>query len=156
MDEGKGGWGEYVGIQIYQQMEDILQKIALDGTAITVHRHCDLQKESVQGPISGKSPIWETLTKRIRARVTVGGQCVLLQNSHKIKRFEFFCEAKIIVRITSFQTYFQTPEIFFKNIRNQAPKQQKFPNMDKKNCKIHHVDKSTLIFGFQQLYCVPF
>ena len=35
--------------------------------------------------------------KRSRARVTIGGQCVLLQNSLKIKLFDFFLKAKITV-----------------------------------------------------------
>ena len=34
--------------------------------------------------------------KRSRDRVTIGGQCVILQNSHKIKRLDFL-KAKITV-----------------------------------------------------------
>ena len=33
-------------------------------------------------------------TKKSRARVTIGGQCVLLQNSLKIKLFDFFLKSQ--------------------------------------------------------------
>ena len=36
----------------------------------------------------------ELIMKRSRARVTIGGQCVLLQNSLKIKLFDFFFKSQ--------------------------------------------------------------
>ena len=47
--------------------------------------------------------------KRSRARVTIGRQCVLLPNFLKIQMLIFF-RAKITVWITSFQSYFWTPQ----------------------------------------------
>ena len=52
--------------------------------------------------------------KRSRARVTIGGQFVLLQNFIKIKMFDVFEKAKITAWITSFHTCFWTHDFFFK------------------------------------------
>ena len=87
------------------------------------------------------------LLKKSRARVTIGGQCVLLQISLKIKRFGFF-KAKITVWITSFQIYFWTTEKFCKILETRLQSSKIAPKWPK-NCKINDVDKSTLVFGFQ-------
>ena len=64
----------------------------------------------------------------------------------------FLKKTKITVWITSFQTYFWTPEFFLMETRLKSNKNA--PN-EKKNCKIQDVEQSTLLFGFQQLFCVP-
>ena len=52
-----------------------------------------------------------------------------------------------------FQAYFYTPEKNCKNLKNYAAKQQKSPKMDV-ICKMHDVDKSTLVFGFNSFFWV--
>ena len=80
---------------------------------------------------SNLTPISPTLThmKRTRARVTLGGQCVHLQNSLKIKLFDFFLKPKLPDK-SHLSRHTSKPMKKCKNIRNQAVKQQKCPKMD--------------------------
>ena len=54
--------------------------------------HCSFEAKSTRGLKTHRGHM-----KKRRARVTIGGQCVLLQNSLKIKLFDFFQKAKITV-----------------------------------------------------------
>ena len=86
------------------------------------------------------------------ARVTIGGQYVLLQNSLRIKVFIFFLQiAKITVWITSLKTYFWTPEYIVKVLET---KMQSSKNAQKwtKMCKIYDVDRSTLVLVFNSFF----
>ena len=86
--------------------------------------------------------------KRSRARVTIGGQCILLQNSLKIKLFDFFLKS-----ILPYESHLSrhTSEPMRKNVKILETRPQSSKNYPKwiKNGKMHNVDKSTLVFGFQ-------
>ena len=86
--------------------------------------------------------------KRSRARVTIGGQCVLLQNSLKIKLFDFFLKAKL-----PYESHLSrhTSEPMKKIVKIIETRSQSSKNAPKwiKICKIHNVYKSTLVVGFQ-------
>ena len=86
--------------------------------------------------------------RRSIARVTIGGQCVLLQKFLKIKLFDFFFKPKLpneshLSRLTS--------EPMKKRLKIIETRLQSRKNAPKwiKMSKIHNVDKSTLVFGFQ-------
>ena len=88
--------------------------------------------------------------KRSRARFPIGGQSVLLQISLRIKIFDFFSkqqELEYESHLTSTSTY--------ENIRNQAESRKNSKKKYKNLKKSQDVDKSTLAFVFQQLFCVP-
>ena len=90
-------------------------------------------------------------TKGSRARFTIGGQCVLLQNSLKIKLFDIFFLQKsqnyCINRI--FPDIILNPsKKMLKIIETRPLSSKNAPKCIKKNVKIHDVDKSPLVFGF--------
>ena len=86
--------------------------------------------------------------KRSRARATIGGQCVPLQNFLKIKYFDFFLKGKI-----TYESHLSrhTSEPMRKNVKIFETRLQSSKNAPKwiKNGKMHDVDKNTLVFGFQ-------
>ena len=82
------------------------------GGGILLHRGQEWQgNDSVQSKVVSSLSFDKLMyKKRSRARVTKGGQSVVLQNSPKLNFFDFFCKAKITVWITSFHTYFWAAE----------------------------------------------
>ena len=86
-------------------------------------------------------PSHGAVTKRSRARATIEGQCVLLQISLQIKMFDFLLNSQRAELVKILET---------------RPQSSKNAQKWIKICKIHVVDKITLLFGFQQLFCVPF
>ena len=87
--------------------------------------------------------------KRSRARVTIGGQCVLLQNSLKIKMFFFLFLKPKSPYESHLSRHTSEPMKFFKKIIENRPQSSKNAPKWIKNCKIHDADKSTLVFAFQ-------
>ena len=86
--------------------------------------------------------------------MTIVGQCVLLQNSLENKNFRFFLKPKL-----PYDSHLSrhTAEPLKKFVKILETRLQSSTNAPKctKNCQIHDVDKSTLVFGFQLLFCVP-
>ena len=79
--------------------------------------------------------------------VTIGGQCVRLQTSVKIKMFDFFLKPQ-----SPYESHLSrhTSEPIKKVVKTIEIKLQSSKNAPKwiHICKIHDVDKSTLVFGF--------
>ena len=104
----------------------------------------------------GKSKCYKNKTKkRSRTRVTIGRQCVLLQNFLKIK-IQIFLRLKLLYESHLFRHTSKPLKKIVKILETRLQSSKNAPKLTTKNCKIHGVDKSTLVFGFQQLFCVPF
>ena len=91
--------------------------------------------------------------KRSRVRVTIEGQRVLLQISLQTKMFDFLLSSQ------NHRMNHIFPGILLKNIvkmRETRPQSSKNAQKWTEICKIHDVDKITLLFGFQYFVCVPF
>ena len=81
-----------------------------------------------------------------RARVTIGGQCVLLQNYLKIKMF--FLKPKSPYE-SHLSRYTSEPlKVFFFLIIENRPQSSKNAQKWITICKIHDVDKSTVVLVF--------
>ena len=91
--------------------------------------------------------------KRCKARVTIGGQCVLLQNYLKILLFDFFIKPKLPYE-SHLSRHTSEPRKEILKIIETRPQSSKNAQKWIKICKIYDVGKSTLVFGFQQLFSV--
>ena len=81
--------------------------------------------------------------KRSIARVSIAGQCVLLQNSLRIKIFDFFKYPKL-----PYESNLSRHGKMVKIIETRPKSNKKAPKW-LQICKVHNVDKITLVFGFQ-------
>ena len=88
-------------------------------------------------------------TKRSRARVTIGGQCVLLPNSLKIKLFNFFSRKPKLLYKSHLSRHTSEPMKKMVIIIETRPQSSKNAPKWIKIGKIHDIGKSTLVFGFQ-------
>ena len=86
--------------------------------------------------------------KRSRAKVKIGGQCVILQNSLKIKLFDFFLKPKLPTESHFFRHTSEPMKKIVKIIKTRSQSSKNAPKWIKIG-KIHNVDKSTLVLGFQ-------
>ena len=91
--------------------------------------------------------------KRSRARVPIELQCVLLHISLRIKIFECFKQPKLPYESHLSRHTSKTLKKIVK-ILETRPESSKH-SQKWMQIQIHDVDKSRLVFGLQQLFCVP-
>ena len=84
-----------------------------------------------------------------RARVTLGGQCLLLQISLRMKMLKFLKKKPKYPYESHLARHTSEPLEKIVKILETRPQSSKNAQKSVKNCKIHDVDKSTLLFGFQ-------
>ena len=98
----------------------------------------------IKAPASAPPPM-----KRSRGRVKIGGKCYFfLQNSLRIKEKVFFFLDSQHYRMNHIlQDLLLNPWKIVKIWETRTQSSKNAPTWTK-NCKIHDVDKSTLVFGF--------